>query len=164
MLVSLDRKHSSVVEFYGNEASYISYTLETFNISDGISCHVLYMYMRMTCVGAQNVAQFQSTSEQSVTELHKEYKEHKWYSIYIVSLIAVYNKHYYMQELVLLYKASRTRVARIGGENVCECWIFTSGSNCRENSRVNAYTQKYDWLIYLMPSLEICMMVRGGRT
>jgi len=62
--------------------------------------------------------------------------------VYIVSSIAVYNKHYYMQELVLLYKASRTRVARIGGENVCECWIFTSGSNCRENSRVNAYTQK----------------------
>ena len=91
-------------------------------------------------MGAQNVAQFQSTSEQSVTELHKEYK---CYSIYIVSSIAVYNKHYYMQELVLLYKASRTRVDRIGGENVCECWIFTSGLNCREkNSRVNAYTQK----------------------
>ena len=101
------------------------------------------MYMKMTCVGAQNVAQFQSTSKQSVTELHKENKEHKCYSIYIVSSIAVYNKHYYMQDLVLLYKASRTRVARIEGENVCERCIFTSGSNCREkNSRVNAYTQK----------------------
>ena len=39
-----------------------------------------------------------------------------------------------MQELVLLYKASRTRVARIKGENVCECWIFTSGSNCRDKN------------------------------
>ena len=86
MLVSLDRKHSSVVEFYGNEASYISYTLETFNISNGISCHVLYMYMRMTCVGAQNVAQFQSTSRQSVTELHKEYKCYSIYSLFNRSL------------------------------------------------------------------------------
>ena len=93
----------------------------------------------MTCVGAQNVAQFQSTSKHYVTELHKENKEHKCYSIYIVSSITVYNRH--MQDL--LYKASRTRVARIGGENVRKHWIFTSRLNCREkNSRVNAYTQK----------------------
>ena len=56
-------------------------------------------------------------------------------SIYIVSSIAVYNKHYYMQDLVLLYKASRMRVAMIEGENVWECQIFTSGLNCRENSK-----------------------------
>ena len=51
----------------------------------------------MTCVGAQNVAQFQSTSKQSVTELRKSTKSTNAI-VYIYSLFNCSLQHY-MQDL-----------------------------------------------------------------
>ena len=54
-------------------------------------------------MGAQNVAQFQSTSKHSVTELHKEHKEHNCYRL-CSPLDNSLQQPLYMQDLVLLYK------------------------------------------------------------